>query len=134
MIICSKVVDSDGDEMASSERCIPGYMNCFTRDDYDNYFTAPRDASILDNLSDEGFIAKYRDYRFRAGRVEYPADMRCFDNMVFFIDIQGPDGTITEKYYSWNKTVEFDGYQLGLSRIKTVNGSFYPIDWIRRTN
>jgi hypothetical protein len=129
---CYRSLDADGDETASSERCVPGYMNCIGRDDYADFFEIPDDAAVLQNLTGEGFLEEYTGYRFRTDRVEYPREMRCFDDMVFYADVMKPDGTLFEIEYAWNKTAEFDELELGLARVNTVNGSFNPVAWVRR--
>jgi hypothetical protein len=130
---CYRNLDTDGDDTVSSERCVPGYMNCIIRDDYESFFTIPDDAKMLQNLTADGFLEGYNGYRFRMNRVEYPQEMRCFDDMTFYMDIMDPDGTVIIAEYAWNKTAEYGDYELGLARINTVNGSFNPVAWVRRT-
>ena len=106
------------DSTVISEKCVPGYSICITKEAISSYLTTPLKAKIVDNLSRSEFSGNYFGYRFKLVNLTYVGETRCFDSMKFRIQGMTPTGLPVSTDIMWNQTLTNKDVSIGIDNIK----------------
>jgi hypothetical protein len=128
-ITCKDIETTD--ETVISEKCVPGYGVCITKDAVENYLKTPSKARIAEKLSSTAFSGEYYGYRFKLDSMAYVGETRCFDSMKFYISAMTPTGLPKPAELAWNTTMSNNDIKIGIDNIRIgSNGSAELSIWV----
>jgi hypothetical protein len=133
-LTCKRVAESsDEAKNKSSERCVMGYGRCITNEEFDSFFTAKADTTVIEKMGMESFSKEYKGYSFRNKKAAYNAgESRCYENIYFTIEVKSPGGGITETDISWDKYATVGAIQVKVGGVfKDDNGKDNPVLWVK---